>query len=206
MRAWHETRPRLQRSLLSPMIQSSEPCPSGPRPVKVLLVGCGPDCLQALRALFTGFEADYALDCASDFEAGLRALRLSQPEVCVADCRLGGRSGLELIEEARRQGLHVPVILIGETAGPEEEIRSIRAGAADFLVKNSLRPGMLDRAVRHAHARGEAGTALVILDQQLRRSQTMEAVGQLSAGVAHDFNNILTIIEGHAALLANGYP
>lgn len=126
---------------------------------------------------------------------------LEQPDfdLIFADCSVPGFSGMRALELAKERCPDIPFIFISGTISEETAIESLRNGATDYVFKDRF--ARLVPAVQRAVAEREEKLKNQEMQQRLQRSQQMEAVGTLAGGVAHDFNNILTIIMGHAALI-----
>ena len=77
----------------------------------------------------------------------------------------------------------------GEITFPDGTVRKI-----EYTTRKNIFPG------RHLIVTRDV-TQRKRLEQQLLQSQKMEAIGQLAGGVAHDFNNMLTVIRGFCELL-----
>ena len=81
-------------------------------------------------------------------EAFLKGLSEEQSDVIIYDHNLPHFSSSEALQLTRQSDLGIPFIIVSHAIGDEEAVALMRAGAADYLLKDRL--GRLGESVRHA--------------------------------------------------------
>jgi two-component system, cell cycle sensor histidine kinase and response regulator CckA len=83
----------------------------------------------------------------------------------------------------------------------DQESRELDATGQKKIFRNTMMGTVIDGHWVRTWGITRDVTARMHLEEQLRNAQQLEAIGRLAGGVAHDFNNILSIIMGHGELL-----
>ena len=127
-------------------------------------------------------------------------------DVAVLDVKIPGRNRFELLSYIKSDFRTKDIEVIMVTGLDDEKLKryALTIGARDLLNKPIQKEDLLARlnnVLQLKSYKDKLKEQNSILEQQLIQSQKMKVVGMLYDGVVHDFNNILTIIQGYPELI-----
>ncbi|MDK1032604.1 MAG: PAS domain-containing protein, partial [Planctomycetia bacterium] len=107
-----------------------------------------------------------------DWEGSKGADNFQRYDVIFLDYRLsGGVTGLDALREIREKDSYFPVIILTGSGDEEIAVEIMKAGATDYIVKESLSPQLLGKALSHALDARATAQEKARLDDALRQSE-----------------------------------
>jgi DNA-binding NarL/FixJ family response regulator len=92
---------------------------------------------RGLREIVLDAFSDAHFSEAANGDEVLAQLVDSQPDVLLLDINMPGRSGFDVLKDVKRIYSHLPTIMVSVQAESQYALRCLRAGAAEYVNKNS---------------------------------------------------------------------
>lgn len=163
---------------------------------------------QSIRMVF---HKEYSVHLADNAEKAIAIANAYPIDAAILDIRMAGISGIELLGKLKEKDPAIEVIILTAYETLETARQALRHGARDYLGKpfdvETLR-GSVSNALMHrkiSQRISQAETELQRLSGELKdavaREDMTQTLNQVYAGVLHDINNPLTIIQCFIDLL-----
>jgi signal transduction histidine kinase len=152
------------------------------------------------------FKDDYKLLIASDGQTAIELARQQPIDVAVLDIRMGGMSGIELLERLKAADPAIEVVMMTAFETAETIRQALRLSACDYInkpfdistmreaVAKAMKRRSLATEIKHNTEKLQALQSE--LQQQRLEEEIVRARGEIYASIIHDINGPLTIISG----------
>ncbi|MGC9396373.1 MAG: response regulator [Anaerolineae bacterium] len=173
-------------------------------------------------------EYNFEVLIARNGEQGIARARLVHPDLILLDIVMPGMDGFETCRRLKADPATqaIPIIFLTALSDTEHKVKGFQLGAVDYITKPLQREEVLARVFAHlrlhaltdrleqtVHARTAELTEInrqlqeEIVERerllaQIQQQDRLAAVGQLAAGIVHDFNNIMATITLYAQVAA----
>src|SRR5688572_11321276 len=152
------------------------------------------------------FKDDYNVLLAGDGMAGVELAKRQPVDVAVLDIRMGGMSGIELLEKLKEVDPAIEVVMMTAFETADTIRQALRLRACDYINKpfdlSTMREAVAKAMKRRslaAEVRDNAEKLQALqaeLEQQRVEEQMARTRGEIYASIIHDINSPLTVISG----------
>jgi len=173
--------------------------------IRVLLVDDDQDDYVLTRDLLGEIAGGrFHLDWHKTFEDGLAGVCSGDYDVVLLDHKLGAKTGIELLAEARKNKCDSPIIVFTGLTDPEIDLAAMEYGAAQYLENIRLDSTLLERTIRYAiqqhHVERELERRVRERTEELDRAnaalrEAAQRKDEFLATLAHELRNPLAPIR-----------
>jgi DNA-binding NarL/FixJ family response regulator len=121
--------------------------------MRVLIVDDHPVIRRGLKDILSEQKEIEVCAEAGNAAEALELARKNKPDIVLMDITMPGRSGVEALQDIKREFPHMPVLMLSIHPEDQYALRSLKAGASGYLTKESA-PDELMKAIAKAVAGG----------------------------------------------------
>lgn len=95
-------------------------------------------------------RSSYLITHTQHFKEAIDLMLVEEFDLILLDYFLDGHTGIDLLKHAKIVGLDTPVVVLTGSSNAELDDTLMQLGAADFIPKDEISAGLLERSIRHA--------------------------------------------------------